>query len=122
MQFAGVHYFTKNGSGEIIHDSDSEEEEWEEDEEQFYVSIWWRVLSFHLMFFSQRTQNQYNGCLFCKPNKFTIQMLVMCVGLKIYFLMYLPLFAFLFAGATALEYKNYIGCHRRFACFNQKMK
>ena len=27
IQFAGVHYFTKHGSGEIIHDSDSEEED-----------------------------------------------------------------------------------------------
>ena len=28
IQFAGVHFFTKHGSGEIYHDSDSEEEEY----------------------------------------------------------------------------------------------
>ena len=27
IQFAGVHFFTKHGSGEIQHDSDSEEED-----------------------------------------------------------------------------------------------
>lgn len=31
IQFAGVHFFTKHGSGEIQHDSDSEEEGEEDD-------------------------------------------------------------------------------------------
>ena len=26
IQFAGVHFFTKHGSGEILHDSDSEDD------------------------------------------------------------------------------------------------
>ena len=39
FQFAGVHYFTKNGSGEIIHDSDSEEEEYVNDEDANSVRI-----------------------------------------------------------------------------------
>jgi hypothetical protein len=38
LQFAGVHYFTKNGSGEIIHDTDSEEEEYMDDEEEVTTS------------------------------------------------------------------------------------
>lgn len=27
IQFAGVHFFTKNGSGELFHDSDTEDED-----------------------------------------------------------------------------------------------
>ena len=37
IQFAGVHFFTKHGSGEIQHDSDSEDSD-DEDDHQVRVS------------------------------------------------------------------------------------
>lgn len=39
IQFAGVHYFTKHGSGEFQPDMDIEEKEEEEEEEEFQESI-----------------------------------------------------------------------------------
>ena len=39
LEFAGVHYFTKIGSGEIRHDSDSEEESLEAEDDVFYNQV-----------------------------------------------------------------------------------
>lgn len=39
LEFAGVHYFTKIGSGEVRHESDTEEESFEVDDDIIYSQV-----------------------------------------------------------------------------------